>query len=171
MEKTMVKNTILLLLFATLFACGKKDESKTQAVAQKQQADQQTAEEVEVLPNGEPAHITVQHILIAFKGAPRIRGVERSKEQAQQLAYEVMMEARLGADFTELMRKYSSDTGPGIYSLANDGVDKYNGEFSRRDMVPAFGDTGFSLEVGEIKVAAYDPMKSPFGWHIIKRLK
>jgi parvulin-like peptidyl-prolyl isomerase len=38
-------------------------------------------------------------------------------------------------------------------------------------MVPAFGNVGFALKVGEIGIADYDPHTSPFGWHIIKRLK
>lgn len=39
----------------------------------------------------------------------------------------------------------------------------------RNQLVPAFGDTGFQLEVGEVGVATYDPQASPFGWHIILR--
>jgi parvulin-like peptidyl-prolyl isomerase len=38
-------------------------------------------------------------------------------------------------------------------------------------MVPAFGDAGFPLKVGEIGMASYDSTKSPYGWHIVKRLK
>ena len=40
----------------------------------------------------------------------------------------------------------------------------------RAAMVPAFGDVGFGLEVGEVGVAAFDEKASPFGWHVIKRL-
>lgn len=40
----------------------------------------------------------------------------------------------------------------------------------RAAMVPAFGDVGFSLEVGEVGLAGYDEKASPFGWHVIKRL-
>ena len=43
--------------------------------------------------------------------------------------------------------------------------------FSRDEMVPAFGDVGFALAVGEIGLAAYDQTSSPFGWHVIKRLE
>jgi len=41
--------------------------------------------------------------------------------------------------------------------------------FPRNQMVPAFGDIGFKLQVGEIGIANYDKTTSPFGWHIIKR--
>lgn len=40
----------------------------------------------------------------------------------------------------------------------------------RAAMVPAFGDVGFALEVGEVGVASFDEQASPFGWHVIKRL-
>lgn len=40
----------------------------------------------------------------------------------------------------------------------------------RAAMVPGFGDVGFSLGAGEVGLAEFDENKSPFGWHIIKRL-
>lgn len=40
----------------------------------------------------------------------------------------------------------------------------------RAAMVAAFGDVGFSLGEGEVGLAEFDEEKSPFGWHIIKRL-
>ena len=39
------------------------------------------------------------------------------------------------------------------------------------DSHPAFGDTGFPLEVGEYGLASYDLEKSKYGWHIVKRVK
>ncbi|MEM7305955.1 MAG: peptidylprolyl isomerase [Planctomycetota bacterium] len=41
----------------------------------------------------------------------------------------------------------------------------------RDGMAPAFGDVGFALEVGEVGMTTFDPQKSPFGWHVIKRLE
>ncbi|HEX9792885.1 MAG TPA: peptidylprolyl isomerase [Planctomycetota bacterium] len=43
--------------------------------------------------------------------------------------------------------------------------------FPRAEMAPSFGDVGFSLKVGEIGMAEYDPRQSQFGWHIIKRIR
>ena len=43
--------------------------------------------------------------------------------------------------------------------------------FLRTEMARAFGDVGFSLEVGELGVADFDPSTSPFGYHIIKRVE
>jgi parvulin-like peptidyl-prolyl isomerase len=37
-------------------------------------------------------------------------------------------------------------------------------------MVKAFGDVSFSLEGDEVGMAAYDPVESRYGWHVIKRL-
>jgi parvulin-like peptidyl-prolyl isomerase len=51
------------------------------------------------------------------------------------------------------------------------GVTKGKGEWARNEMVAAFGDVGFNISVGNIDIADYDPAKSPFGYHIIKRLK
>jgi parvulin-like peptidyl-prolyl isomerase len=45
------------------------------------------------------------------------------------------------------------------------------GERARDRMVAAFGNVGFKLEVGGIGMAAFDSRESPFGWHVIKRLK
>jgi len=42
--------------------------------------------------------------------------------------------------------------------------------FPRAALVPAFGDLGFTLEPGEIGLAEHDEQRSPFGWHVIKRL-
>jgi parvulin-like peptidyl-prolyl isomerase len=38
-------------------------------------------------------------------------------------------------------------------------------------MVAGFGDTSFSLAVGGMGMCAYDNARSPFGWHIIKRIE
>lgn len=43
--------------------------------------------------------------------------------------------------------------------------------FGRDEMVPAFGDVGFALKVGEFGLAPYDQATSPFGWHVIKRVE
>jgi hypothetical protein len=41
----------------------------------------------------------------------------------------------------------------------------------RNRMVKGFGDVGFRLAVGEIGVSPWDESASPFGRHIINRLK
>lgn len=44
-------------------------------------------------------------------------------------------------------------------------------QYPRTGLVPAFGDVGFTLEVGAVGLAPFEASKSPFGWHIIKRLR
>jgi parvulin-like peptidyl-prolyl isomerase len=41
----------------------------------------------------------------------------------------------------------------------------------RRNMVAAFGDVGFRIALNEVALAEHDPVKSPFGYHVIKRVK
>jgi foldase protein PrsA len=121
-------------------------------------------------PAGEPERITVQHILIAFTGSPASKK-PRTQEEARKLAYELLERARKGEDFDALVKEHSEDRYPGTYSMVNNGVQPGPGEFARGRMVAAFGDTGFPLKVGEVGIADFDPKKSPYGWHIVKRLK
>jgi len=118
----------------------------------------------------EPEHITVAHVLISFAGTRT--EAKRSKAEAEKLAGDVLARAKKGEDFDKLMKDLSDDPGGGVYMMANRGARKGNpDEFMRDEMVPAFGDVGFRLDVGAIAMSDYDAKKSPFGWHIIKRLK
>lgn len=119
----------------------------------------------------EPDHIQVQHILIGFQGSVPGKPIRRSKDEAKTLAYQLLDEARRGADFDDLVRRYTDDSPPGIYGMSNRGVAPARGEYARDGMVPAFGNAGFPLQAGEIGIADYDQRSSPYGWHIVKRLK
>lgn len=124
-----------------------------------------------VKPDPTPAHITVQHILIGFAGSVPGKGITRTQDEAKKLAYEVLARARKGESFDALVQQYTDDAPPGIYAMANTGVSKSTDEFQREQMVPAFGNVGFNISVGNIDIADYDPQTSPYGWHVIKRLK
>ena len=120
----------------------------------------------------EPDYITVQHCLIGFSGSVPGKPISRSKEEARALATQLLADVRAGANFDEVIRKNTNDSPPGIYKLANYGkmvIGK--GTFERDGMVPAFGNTGFPLQVGEFGLAEFDPRESPYGWHIIKRIE
>lgn len=138
-----------------------------------------TIEEVSGLqqPAPEPQRVSVQHVLIGFKDARGFQGsappkaATRSREEAKTLAYDVLNRAKAGENFDELVKQYTDDSPPGIYAISNFGVSPAQGEFGRDGMVPAFGNVGFGLGVGEISIADYDDFTSPFGWHIIKRVK
>jgi parvulin-like peptidyl-prolyl isomerase len=120
------------------------------------------------MPN-EPERITLQHILISFAGTQT--EATRSKAEAEALAQSVLDRVTKGEDFGTVMKSLSDDPGPGVYSLANRGVREQRGEYPRDGMVPAFGNVGFGLAVDGIGLAPYDAAASPFGWHVIKRLK
>ena len=121
-------------------------------------------------PTVEPERIRVQHVLISFAGAGT--QATRTREAAEKLANETLARARKGEDFGKLVKELSDDADPGIYGMVNNGFSpKAADEYPRGGMVPAFGNVGFKLEVGGIGMAPYDPKTSPYGWHVIKRLK
>ena len=122
-------------------------------------------------PAAAAEHIKLQHILIAFAGKVPGKNITRTQDEARALAHQILNRAKKGEDFDSLVRTYTDDRAPGIYGLANSGVAPGPGEFSRDRMVPAFGEVGFSLAPGEIGIAEYDTVKSPYGWHVIKRLE
>jgi peptidyl-prolyl cis-trans isomerase C len=76
--------------------------------------------------------------------------------ETEDKAKEIKAQLDKGADFAELAKKESKDPG------ASDGGDL--GFFTKDQMVPEFSAVAFSLEPGKIS----DPVKSQFGWHIIK---
>ncbi|HXW75800.1 MAG TPA: peptidylprolyl isomerase [Candidatus Eremiobacteraceae bacterium] len=75
------------------------------------------------------------------------------------LATANMIEAKLkaGADFATLAKEYSTD--PGTKDKGGE-----LGFFTQGAMVKEFSDAAFSMKVGQIS----EPVKSPYGWHIIQ---
>ncbi len=124
-----------------------------------------------VRPSVEPQHVTVQHILIGFRGSVPGKDIQRTKGEAKKLAYEILERARKGEGFDGLVRQYTDDSPPGIYGMSGNGVPPAPGEFPRGGMVPAFGNVGFTISPGNIGIADFDVQSSPYGWHVIKRLK
>lgn len=182
-----MKRTLPSLCLAALVVCGlvgcESSESKPEiSTATKSETPTDTPEAPGEIksdpsmasdpkPTREPDYITVQHCLIAFSGSLPGTPIARSKAQAKELATKLLEEARAGADFAEIIKKNTDDSPPGIYKMANRSVPVPDGAYSRDKMVPAFGDTGFPLKVGEFGLAEFDPNKSPYGWHIVKRIE
>jgi parvulin-like peptidyl-prolyl isomerase len=165
-----MKNLIVVAAALVLLsACGKKEEAPPPAPGV---APVSSGPRPEKAANGQPAIITVQHVLISFEGSERSEQ-KRSRADAEKLAFEIINRAKGGEDFEKLMKEFSNDPGGGTYTLVNDGVtaNQSAGEYERRGMVPAFGDVGFRISVGEVGLADYDAKTSPFGLHIIKRIK
>ena len=124
-------------------------------------------------PATPPEHVLVQHILIGFQGSIPNKPIARSRADAEKLANEVLAKARAGENFDGLVQAHTDDQFPGVYALANNGVakDPSKQEYGRDEMVAGFGDVAFDLSPGNVGMSPYDAKKSPFGWHIIKRLQ
>jgi len=88
-----------------------------------------------------PEEIRASHILLA------------DEDTAQDVYAQLMA----GGDFAELAREYSEDR-----SNSEEGGDL--GWFGRGQMVEAFEDAAFALEIGEIS----EPVPTQFGYHIIQ---
>jgi peptidyl-prolyl cis-trans isomerase C len=103
---------------------------------------------------------TASHILIKFKAAnaPAKPGEkELTEEEALAKAQDLRKQLLAGADFAKLAKENSDDPGSKNAggSLGSSAPGKY---------VPTVDQAIFSLPVGEIS----QPVKSPFGYHIIK---
>lgn len=107
------------------------------------------------------------HILIAVKdenaeeGAPQQPQAPQSDltdEEAKKKAEDIKTQLEDGADFGELAKEESHDTG----SAQNNGSLGY---VQKGQMVEGFDKALFELEKGEVS----DVVKSEFGYHIIKR--
>jgi peptidyl-prolyl cis-trans isomerase C len=75
--------------------------------------------------------------------------------ETEEQAKDVEAQLKKGADFAELAKKLSKDPG-------SDGGDL--GYITKEQVVPEFGNVAFSLEKGKVSA----PVKTQFGWHIIK---
>jgi peptidyl-prolyl cis-trans isomerase C len=69
----------------------------------------------------------------------------------------ILADLKKGADFAETAKKKSTEPG-----AAQSGGDL--GYFTKEQMVPEFAEAAFKLDKGKIS----DPVKTQFGWHIIK---
>jgi peptidyl-prolyl cis-trans isomerase C len=103
-----------------------------------------------------PDHVTASHILLMYAGSERSTA-SRSKEEAQSQIEDIKQKLAAGADFGELAGAHSDcPSGRNGGSL---------GAFGRGQMVGAFEDTAFGLDIG----ATSDIVETPFGYHLIHR--
>ena len=75
----------------------------------------------------------------------------------EQEAKEIEAKLKAGTDFAKLAQEFSKDPGSG-----KEGGDL--GWFTTDRMVPEFGDAASKMKPGQVS----DPVKTQFGWHIIK---
>ncbi len=95
---------------------------------------------------------TVRHILILTQGK-----TDPEKAAAKTKIEGILAEAKAGADFAELAKKYSEDPG----AKENGGLYE---NFSRGQMVKPFEDAAFSVPVGQISGV----VETTFGYHILQ---
>jgi peptidyl-prolyl cis-trans isomerase C len=103
------------------------------------EAEQQLYEEA-VKPMGAEEEVHARHILV----------------DTEDEAKAILDQIKGGADFGELAKEKSKDPG------AADGGDL--GYFTKDQMVPEFSDVAFKMYPGQLS----NPVKTQFGWHIIK---
>lgn len=90
-----------------------------------------------------------------MKKEPEVRARHILVETEDE-AKAIVADLKKGADFAELAKSKSKDPG------AADGGDL--GYFTKDQMVPEFSEVAFKLDKGALS----DPVKSQFGWHVIK---
>lgn len=107
----------------------------------------------------EPDKITAKHVLVMYQGAKTAKiHIVRFKDEACLRAMRARDELRSGADFAEVVKKYSDE--PGAESRAGS-----IGTVERKDLVPTFADAAFELEPREFS----DVVETEFGFHVIYR--
>ncbi len=99
-----------------------------------------------------PKTVEARHILIKVDPQAGPEDVAKAKERLES----ILQKAKDGQDFAELAKQFSE--GP---SKDKGG---YLGSFRREAMVKPFSDKAFSMKAGDIS----EPVKTQFGWHIIK---
>ena len=107
----------------------------------------------------EPAKITMRHVLVVYTGAKNARATTpRTREQACLRALEARDELRGGAEFPEVVKKFSDEPG----AATRDGM---VGTVERKDIAAPVADAAFELHPKEFS----DVVESPFGFHVIMR--
>lgn len=104
--------------------------------------------------------VQAKHILIKTQDADG-KDITDSKKlkELEEKANSIYKEAKAGADFDELIAKYNEDPGMARYP------DGYT--FTKGEMVAEFEKAAFDMKDGEIS----QPVKTSYGYHIIKKIK
>src|SRR5712664_2722581 len=100
-----------------------------------------------------PSRVHVQHILLMTVG----NKTDAELEEVRKKAEDVLQQAKKGAKFDDLAKKYSED--PGTKDKGGD-----LGWITQGQTVPEFEKTAFSLSPGQVS----DLVKTQYGFHIIK---
>ena len=128
------------------------DQAKIEASLNPSDADLMMAYNQNLSNFRMPERVQARHILLMTQGKP---ASDEPKIKAK--AEDILKQLRAGADFAEMAKKNSDDTGSGAK-----GGDL--GWVTRGQMVPEFEKATFSLKPGVIS----DLVKTQYGYHIIQ---
>jgi peptidyl-prolyl cis-trans isomerase D len=105
-----------------------------------------------------PNRVHVEHILLMTVGKP-----DAEVEEIRKKAQDILNQAKKGANFEDLAKKYSEDGGtPGNPGSRDKGGDL--GWIIQGQTVPEFEKAAFSIPKGSIS----DLVKTQYGFHILK---
>jgi hypothetical protein len=98
-------------------------------------------------------YIRAKHILFATSGLS-----QEEVEEKKKLAEDVLKKLKSGSNFDKMLKTYGED--PGMEASPEGYL------FTKGEMVQAFEDAAFKLEVGKLSPV----VETEFGYHIIKRV-
>jgi parvulin-like peptidyl-prolyl isomerase len=105
----------------------------------------------------QPEMVRASHILLMTQDPETHQPLPADKKAEKKKQMEdILKQAKSGADFAELAKKYSEDPG------SKDKGGEYT--FPRGQMMPEFENTAFGLKTNEIS----DIIETSYGYHIIK---
>jgi parvulin-like peptidyl-prolyl isomerase len=105
----------------------------------------------------QPEMVRASHILLMTSDPTTQQPLSAEKKaEKRKQAEDILKQAKSGADFAELAKKYSEDPG------SKDKGGEYT--FPRGQMMKEFEDAAFSLKTNEIS----DIVETKYGFHIIK---
>src|SRR5574342_1325687 len=101
---------------------------------------------------GEEKEVHARHILFRAQA-----GDDKAGKEAADKVKAVIARIKKGEDFAKVAGEVTEDPS----GKANGGDLGY---FTKEQMVPEFSEAAFKLDKGQIS----DPVKSQFGWHVIR---
>jgi len=155
MPKFKPNHLVLILLCGSLctFGCRRKERP--------QQITRVAENQIE--------KVRFQQIFLSFKEIDPTQ--KRSKAEAKILAEKLFLDLqKKPSDFPDMVRQYSDDSFPAVYTLVNYGQTLAEGDRERDDFPPSVGLRVFELKLGEVALIPYDKVSSPAGYHLLIRL-
>ncbi|TMJ05114.1 MAG: peptidylprolyl isomerase [Alphaproteobacteria bacterium] len=154
---TFVGDMILVAKAAEAKKMGDTDEFKKKLAYARTKLlmEQLLQNEAKAAVTDAALHKVYDEAIGQMKKEPEVRARHILVETEDE-AKAVVAELKKGADFAELAKAKSKDPG------SADGGDL--GYFTKDQMVPEFSEVAFKLDKGQLS----DPVKSQFGWHVIK---